>query len=140
MGFGPSPPPFEAFLMATILVVDDEAVIRRIVDNAMSVDGHTVLSAENGEQALALAREQPVDLVLMDLLMPGSNGLEAIRKLEELETPPMVVAMSGMTSDSRGTFLEIASVLGAVATLSKPFSTDELRSVIERVLQIAPSG
>ena len=82
----------------TILVVDDDEAMRRILASLLEAGGHTAVCAGDGPQAVAYAKEQAPDLILMDLLMPGMGGGEAIKKIRALdglaEVPVIVVTGS----------------------------------------------
>ena len=67
--------------MAQILVVEDDVTVREVVVSYLRAAGHTVVEAADGTTGLALVREDPADLVVLDLMMPGINGLEVCRRL-----------------------------------------------------------
>ena len=69
--------------MARILVVDDDHTVREVVVSYLRAGGHTVADVEDGEQALKVMREEPADLVVLDLMLPGIDGLEVCRRLRE---------------------------------------------------------
>ena len=70
--------------MATILAVDDQRMMRELVKTVLEGDGHTVLLAEDGVEAMSVAREHPADLVLSDINMPNMNGISLVSKLRRL--------------------------------------------------------
>jgi CheY-like chemotaxis protein len=122
--------------MATILVCDDHETVRVVFRSALEYDGHAVVEARDGTEAVALAERWRPDLVITDLVMPGLNGLdvlEVLRNSPVLETVPTVL-MSGtqplMDADTAATF-------GADAYLEKPFETTAL---LETVLELLPGG
>src|SRR6476661_1917424 len=96
-GTGAAPP-------ARILVVDDEPMNRSLLEAILTADGHTVLHAENGQAALDVLAAEPVDLVILDVLMPVMNGLETCRRIRgELGrlTLPIVFATALHDRESR---------------------------------------
>ena len=120
--------------MARILVIDDELVIRQALAIMLANVGHKVETAENGRAGLELLERESFDLVLTDILMPEMDGVEAMRKLRALPSPPKIVAMSGGVQLSREDFPRAAELLGADAALSKPFRARELYALVERLL------
>lgn len=117
------------------LVVDDEESIRRFCRMLLEVSGIEVLQAGTGEEALAVLDKQPVDLVLLDVKMPGMNGIEVLRKLRE--KPPSanlkVIFLSGhLTSDEMAELLQ----MGADDFLNKPFSMVQLQGRVRAALRL----
>ena len=125
--------------MATILVVDDEPDIRFFVQLNLELDGHHVVTASNGTEAIAAIEAEPPDLVLLDVMMPEVDGwsvLERIKASDDTrvkETPVlMLTALSSDQDQVRG------GIEGAVQYLTKPVSPDELRAAIDRALSGEP--
>lgn len=114
--------------MARILIADDEEMDRVFLDSVLSPPGHTLLFARDGESALAAYREQEVDVVLADLVMPEYGGLELIRELRELDPRACVVAVSGAGEER----LARARELGALVTLEKPVDPEALLKAVTR--------
>ncbi len=106
---------------ARILVVDDEAEIRRTLKLLLEQEGYTVRCAANGREALQLLKQEIVELLITDLVMPEKEGLELIRELRRSAPELKIIAMSGdarhMDPDRN---LEIAGLLGADASFRKP--------------------
>jgi CheY-like chemotaxis protein len=119
----------------TILVADDEREVVDLVRLVLEIDGHTVLSAEDGEQALARTGVILPDLILMDVRMPKMSGLTVLKHLHEdpLTADIPVIMLSVVT-----THPEVQTALhnGAVAYLSKPFEIRELSRLVGRVLKM----
>jgi len=80
--------------MATILVIDDEADIRALLSETLALDGHRVHAVTDGAEALAFLRQQPFDLALVDIWLPGLNGLELVHRLRELAPGLPLVIMT----------------------------------------------
>ncbi len=118
--------------MAKILIVDDEARIRRILALMLRDHGHRVVEAESGEEGLDKAGEFSPDLALLDLKLPGIDGLETLRQLRERAAHLEVIMMTAF--GTIGTAVE-AMRRGACDYLTKPFDNDELLLVVDRVLQ-----
>lgn len=122
-----------------ILVVDDDAQLRRAIEQMLIRMGHVVTTAQNGAAALRLADAQPFDLVLTDLVMPEVEGLQLLRELRARPTRLKVIAMSGGGRGSAGDYLELAANMGAVATLPKPFNSQQLAEALETARQANPA-
>ena len=114
----PSPPSG-----ARLLVVEDDDTIRDTVSEAMELEGFTVTAATNGQSAWELLRREHFDLVVMDLMLPGMNGLDLCRQLRQEPNPPLILVVSARdTETDRVLGLEV----GADDYLIKPFGMREL--------------
>lgn len=116
-------------LSHTLLIIDDEAQIRTLFQTALEGAGYRVLTAENGPDGLRLVQEHAVDLVLVDIFMPGMDGLELIPHLRKVIPRSKIIAISGGTGDWN--YLAIAKHLGAHEALRKPLTLEDLLSVVE---------
>jgi CheY-like chemotaxis protein len=119
--------------MSLVLVIDDDAQMRRMARRFLMNAGHSVVEAEDGEAGLALLRSNKPALVLTDLIMPNKEGIETIRDIRQICPEMAIIAMSG-TGASAGLYLHVAEKLGADAVLSKPFRAAELIETVTRVL------
>jgi len=120
--------------MASILVVEDGTLFRNIIKEILELEGHHVSGAASGEEAARLCQEFVLDLVITDLVMPGMDGLELIRSLRHFDQNLPVLAISGASED----LLKEATALGATGTLGKPFTTDELLAMVDKILGKQP--
>ena len=117
----------------TILVADDEAVLRALVRATLADGGYAVLETAGGDEALELARSARPDLIVLDLMMPGKSGLEVLRELRadpELAATPVVM----LTARTRAADREAAAAAGADRFVAKPFSPRELREAVAGLL------
>ncbi|MCU0574161.1 MAG: response regulator [Syntrophobacteraceae bacterium] len=122
--------------MKSILVIDDEELLVRMVKTMLEREGYRVLVAPNGKHGLKLFREEPVDLVITDIFMPEKEGLETIRELRREFPGIKIIAMSGGMARAEGfSALPLAEKLGANHTLLKPFERAQLLSVVSECLQ-----
>ena len=115
----------------TILVVDDEAVIRGLLRHFLKAAGYEVLEAADGRQAVTQAETHHVDLMITDLIMPEQEGIETIRLLHKQQPNLKIIGMSGAMNN---VYLDLASRLGAQATLAKPFNKENVLETVHRVL------
>ena len=104
---------------------------RTLVRTLLAQAGHDTYLAGDGDEALALCRGTPIDLVITDRQMPNMHGLELISMLRDLSPRPAIVAMSG-TGEPQ---LDIASAVGADEVLRKPISHSELLDTVLRALR-----
>jgi two-component system response regulator (stage 0 sporulation protein F) len=118
--------------MATILVIDDEESIRKLLTEVLVRAHHDVLVAQDGQEGLTLYKQNKVDLVLMDILMPGTDGLEATLELTREYVDAKVIAMTGAQGDKN--FLDVAKLFGARRVFEKPFDLDKLVQAINEEL------
>ncbi len=116
-----------------ILVVDDAEGIRTYLANLLELAGYDVDTAEDGRRALALLEGGAApDVIILDVMMPGLDGIETLRRIRELEGDVPVIMLSVVGKAS--TIVE-AVRLGAVDFLNKPFEEEELESTLEKVLE-----
>ena len=118
--------------MARILIVDDDLGMRKMLEETLAAEGHTILLAEDGKQAIQRLRAGQANLVITDIFMPEKDGLEFMLDLRtEFPTLP-VIAISGNPIGMNA--LKVAKKLGAATTLEKPFHPSELSAAIRQAL------
>jgi DNA-binding response OmpR family regulator len=119
-----------------ILVVDDEPPIVRLVRAKLTADGYGVITAENGSEALKRIQEDRPDLVVLDVMMPGMDGYETLRKMRATSQVPVIflTARAGDNDKMKG------FNSGADDYLTKPFNPDELSARVAAVLRRAVGG
>jgi CheY-like chemotaxis protein len=120
--------------MSSILLVEDEQFIREALAQALSQSGYYVIEAENGKIASQLFEQQPVDLVITDILMPEADGLEVILHLTAQYPDIKIIAMSGGKDWGGRDLIEDAKAFGAVAGLEKPINLQKFMSTVQSVL------
>lgn len=116
-----------------VLIVEDEANIREVIAQYLELEGFMVLQAADGAEALRLAASQPPDLVVLDLMLPGIDGLEVCRRMRaQSAVPILMLTARGEESDKLTGF-----AVGADDYITKPFSPRELvvrvRAIMRRV-------
>ena len=115
----------------TILLIDDEPQIRRVLRASLSSQGANVLDVQNGEEALELLRHHTVDLILLDMNMPGMGGLDTCRAVRNGWDVPIIIVSVRDTDRDKVEALDA----GADDYVSKPFSFDELMARIRAALR-----
>jgi len=121
--------------MTTILVVDDEPTIREIVVGYLKRDGYRTLEAADGNRARELLEQESLDLVVLDLMLPGIDGLELCRWIRSRSRLPVIMLTARGEESDRIVGLE----LGADDYVTKPFSPRELAARVRTVLRRAES-
>ena len=122
--------------MRSILVIEDDADLRLVLEQTLASAGYEVRTASDGKEASRLYQPNSPDLVITDIYMPNKDGLEVIMELRASFPRIKVIAISGQVTQKN--MLPVASSLGAVRTLSKPFRPQELLALVADVLQSAP--
>ena len=119
--------------MQTVLIADDEHNIRHILDFSLNAEGFDVLSAHNGEDALAMAREHRPDLIILDVMMPGRGGIETCRALkEDIETAGIPVIL--LTARAGQADRQAGNEAGADQYITKPFSPQKVIETVQLLL------
>ncbi|ACB83851.1 response regulator [Natranaerobius thermophilus] len=114
-----------------LLIVDDEKNIRMTLKNCLSYEGYELEIALNGEEALEKLRTQDYDLVLLDLKLPGLNGLQVLEKVRDEGRDVKVIMMTAYGTVERAVN---AMKLGAIDFINKPFSPNQIRALVNDVL------
>ena len=116
-----------------ILLVDDDDLSRGTIHQMLERAGHRVVSTPNGSEALDLFRADRPDLVITDLIMPDTDGLELIQELRKADTQVRILAISGGGRVNANEYLTVARKFGAAGILAKPFSNQELKEAIAAI-------
>ena len=120
--------------MKSVLVVDDEELIRKGMAAEFERQGYKVDVAIDGRDALAKIEAHDFDLAVIDIIMPEKDGLETVRELQRLRPEMKIIAISGGSRRGSVDFLEVAREFGAHQILSKPFTRAQLHTAVERLL------
>ncbi len=113
------------------MIVDDDENFRRTLQSVLKEEGLDVIWAEDGYQAIWMVSENQIDLVLMDVFMPGINGIEALSKIKEILPDCTVVLMTGYALED---FIQNALLEGAKACLNKPVSIQQLLKIVDEMV------
>ena len=132
--------------MANILIIDDDKAVQVIVKLLLERDNHQVTCAGDGPSALRVFRDGNFDLLIVDIFMPGMDGLETMKRVHEYSPGVPIIVISGHAFSTRNArspdFLSMSTRLGAVCGLQKPFKSAVLLSHVARCLgrpAVAPS-
>ena len=126
--------------MPRILVMEDDDALRGLVVRILTSAGYEVVAAADGTTGLRLWREGGADLVLTDLHMPDTNGIEVMLELRAFAATLPVIAMSGGQRALDLDLLGSAKLLGAVSVLTKPFTKDDLLAAVAAGLRFGLTG
>ena len=119
--------------VATVLVVDDEPIVREVVVRYLEREGYATLEADDGDEARALVERESLDLVVLDVMLPGTDGLELCRWIRSHSELPVIMLTARGEEADRIVGLE----LGADDYVTKPFSPRELTARVRTVLRRA---
>jgi CheY-like chemotaxis protein len=131
--------------VANILIVDDDPAVQLTIRLLLERAGHHVTVAGDGHKGLVLFEGGQFDLLFLDIFMPGMDGLETMRHVRALQPAIPIIVISGrsITPDAYAEpdFLKMATKLGAVASLQKPFRADALLAAADKCLKAGePAG
>jgi YesN/AraC family two-component response regulator len=119
--------------LVRILVVDDDAIVRHLLQIVLKQSGHEVVEAQNGREGLQHYQAEPAALVITDLQMPEMNGLQMIKEIRQDFPEAVIIAISADFRYSRAA----VEALGVQATFEKPFSLIALRDTVQELLQFS---
>lgn len=117
--------------MYKVLVVDDQFGIRVLLQEVLQREGYQIFQAPNGQTALEIVKREQPDLILLDMKIPGMDGLEILRNVRKLEFDTKVIMM---TAYGELDLIQEAMDMGALAHFTKPFDIDELRQAVRNQL------
>ncbi len=114
-----------------VLIVDDQNGIRVLLMEVFSSEGYATFQASNGKLALDIVRKESPDLVLLDMKIPGMDGLEILKHIKDIDTNIKVIMM---TAYGELDVIKEATELGAITHFTKPFDIDEMRNAVNSQL------
>ncbi len=117
----------------SILIADDEPAIRKLLLRALNNKNYRLFEASNGKEALAVVRKNPIDLAILDIMMPDMDGVEALKRIKEIDETIEVLMLTGQPDADL--LKEILFDFGAFDYLLKPFDFDELALLIRKCLK-----
>ncbi|MBK9949665.1 MAG: response regulator [Nitrospira sp.] len=119
---------------STVLIVEDDPSLRDSLRRTLRKKGYTIIEAEEGGQGLKLLKAHAVDVVLIDIFMPGKEGIETIQQIRRSHPQVKIIAMSGGGERMYIDVLRVAKSCGCHLTLDKPFSEETLINAIQAQL------
>jgi len=120
--------------MNSVLVIDDDPVMCQVVRRVLERSGFAVATAPDAQSGLGRFAELNPDLVIVDILMPGKEGIATILEMRDVNPDTRILAMTGGGNFAAGDVLRIAELLGADNSLKKPFKPAELLATVKRCL------
>jgi two-component system cell cycle sensor histidine kinase/response regulator CckA len=126
--------------MAQVLVVDDEELLRSTVRTALEERGHSVHEAANGLQALEVLAAGPIDVAVVDIVMPVMGGLQLTSEIERRFPTVQVIAVTAWDQQPKMSLLAAARDLGAEAVIPKPFTMAALCDLVDKLAARAKRG
>jgi len=124
-------------MISKVLVVDDQYGIRALLQEVLSRDGYQVYLAASGNDALSIVADEHPDLVLLDMKIPGMDGIEILTNIRKTD-PFLKVAM--MTAYGELDLIKEAGALSALGHFVKPFDIDEVRRFVRSVIGVVQDG
>ncbi len=115
-----------------ILITDDRAGIRSLLKEVLQESGYEVLTAAGGQEGIKIVQENTIDIVLLDMKMPGMDGLETLRLIKKAQPNVKVIIMTAYEDME---IIKEVQKRGASCYISKPFDIEELLSTIKRLLK-----
>lgn len=120
-----------------VLVVDDEQVILDLFSRVLGIKGYRVATAKDGREAVDKMKEKPSDIVFLDVVLPGMDGVETLKAIRKVSPKTAVVMMTGFSVEAK---IEECLKSGACECLYKPFDIVEIMRAIEKALAKKESG
>jgi len=120
--------------MPAILIVDDDSMVRKMLVKVFQKEDYTTFEAPDGKSALKVYRDENIDVIITDIVMPDMEGIETIRELRKINPDVKIIAFSGGGSLAPGGYLKIAASMGARYTFQKPFDIHELKDAVKKLL------
>ena len=118
-----------------ILVIEDDQQLRRLIRTFLQFEGYEVVEAQDGLQGFEIFQTQPIDLVILDMIMPVKDGMETLMDLRVKSPDLGIIVMSGGDGTGPEPYLEIATRFGASRILPKPFGRHGLIRAVQKTIE-----
>ncbi|MCK5673393.1 MAG: response regulator [Spirochaetales bacterium] len=126
--------------MPTVMIVDDEELVRNMIYKSLNKTGYKVLTAENGKQAMGFVEKQKIDLIIADLVMPEKGGLELIMELARNYPDIKTIAISGKIPVENESITGLAEEFGVKAVFSKPLEIFDLLKIVKSLVPVTKTS
>ncbi len=120
--------------MSRILIIDDDSDVRKVLRKMLENEGHSVDEATDGGKGVVAYQKKPADLVITDMIMPETEGIETIRELKRRNPDVKIIAISGGGRNSPEGYLEMAEAFGVNRTFMKPVFKNKLMRAVRELL------
>ena len=120
--------------MARILIIDDDVQVLDMLKQTLECEEYEMVGSPNGKEGIRLHREDPVDLIITDIIMPEKEGIETIMELKRDFPDVKIIAISGGGIIGPEDYLHMAKILGAKRTFAKPVDRDELLKAVKELI------
>ena len=114
-----------------VLVIDDKRIIGDLFEFTLGYSGHAITAVNNPKEGLDLIRREKFDVIFLDIIMPGRDGVSVLEELKQISPDVPVVMMSGYSVEEKRNRVK---ELGAVTCLKKPFEMDDVRKIVKEAL------
>jgi len=126
--------------MPTVMIVDDEELIRTMIQKSLIRIGYNVLEAENGNEAMRIVGKEHIDMIISDLVMPKKGGIELMMELKNMFPGIKKIAISGKLPTENKSITDLAERFNVDAVFSKPFELFDLLKVVKKLVPVADSS
>ncbi len=121
--------------MANILVVEDDHSVAELIQTVLVSEQHSVKLASSAENSKKILESEPIDLAIIDIILPGQGGMDLILDLHAKYPNLAIILTSGKIDMSKSTFKVLAHQFGVISVLPKPFTVEELIATVNETLQ-----
>jgi DNA-binding response OmpR family regulator len=121
--------------MTRVLIIDDDASTRDVLRQLLNREGYETVEACDGREGVQCSQAAPMDVIILDMLLPERNGLDVIRELREVNPTVPIIAISGYSHTGPLDFLRVAETCGAQRTFQKPFHLREMLQAVHDLTQ-----
>jgi len=125
--------------MPSVLLIEDEELVRELLKEVLEINGFQVLTANNGIDGVRLFKESPTDIVITDLVMPEQEGVKTTLQIKKLAPHVKIIVISGKLETESMNSAPILTMMGADLVLKKPFKNETLLENVNALLATEPS-
>ncbi len=125
--------------MATILIADDDEVLRKIIRKFLEKDGHTIIEASNGNEVLDVFQHKKIDVAILDVVMPDKGGIETLLEMSCSDIEAKVILITGIVDTETEVFQNLCKQFKAQYIIQKPFEKEKLIETVNALLAKNPA-